>query len=124
MIYLDTNFLIQSLMPGNSCAIRLHHWLATNEEVEICTIVWSEFLCGPISSSELALARQVFPSCVAFLTEDAERSADLFNRTGRRSRSLADCQIASVALRRNAGLSTVNTNDFKIFQRFGLQLMC
>jgi predicted nucleic acid-binding protein len=121
MIHLDTNFLIQSLMPGNSCAIRLHHWLATNEEVEICTIVWSEFLCGPISSSELALARQVFPSCVAFLTEDAERSADLFNRTV--PAAWLDCQIASVAFRRNAGLATVKTNDSKIFQRFGLQLM-
>jgi predicted nucleic acid-binding protein len=123
MIHLDTNFLIQSLIPGNSCAIRLHQWLSTNKEVEICTIVWSEFRCGPIGPSELVLARQIFPSCVPFLTEDAERSADLFNRTGRRSRSLADCQIASIALRRNAGLATVNTNDFKIFQRYGLQLM-
>ena len=96
---------------------------STNKEVEICTIVWNEFLCGPVGPSELALARQIFPSCVPFLTEDAERSADLFNRTGRRSRSLADCQIASIALRLNAGLATVNTNDFKIFQRYGLQLM-
>jgi len=110
-------------VPGNSCAIRLHQWLATNQEVEVCTIVWSEFLCGPIGPSELALTRQIFPSCVPFLTEDAERSADLFNGTGRRTCSLADCQIASIALRRNAGMATVNTNDFKVFQSYGLQLI-
>jgi len=95
----------------------------TPAKAAICTIVWSEFRCGPIGPSELVLARQIFPSCVPFLTEGAERSADLFNRTGRGSRSLADCQIASIALRRNAGLATVNKNDFKIFQRYGLQLM-
>jgi predicted nucleic acid-binding protein len=123
MIHLDTNFLIQSLVPGNSCAIRLQHWLATNEEVEICTIVWSEFLCGPIDAPDLAYVRQIFPSCVPFLAEDAERSADFFNRTGRRSRSLADCQIAAVAVRRNAEFATVNTNDFKVFHSYGLQMI-
>jgi hypothetical protein len=47
-------------------------------------------------------------------------AADLFNKTGRRSRSLADCLIAAVAIRCGAKLATVNTGDFQAFVQYGL----
>jgi predicted nucleic acid-binding protein len=49
-------------------------------------------------------------------------TADLFNKTGRRSRSLADCLIAAVAIRCGAKLATVNTGDFQVFVQYGLTL--
>ena len=57
-----------------------------------------------------------------FLASDAHKAAELFNATGRRSRSLADCQIAAVALRCDARLATVNLLDFTPFQNHGLTL--
>jgi len=49
-------------------------------------------------------------------------SALLFNKTGRRSRSLADCMIAAIAIRCGASLATINTADFQPFVQYGLAL--
>ena len=46
----------------------------------------------------------------------------LFNATGRRSRTLADCQIAAVALRCGARDATGNAPDFIPLQKHGLTL--
>jgi predicted nucleic acid-binding protein len=52
------------------------------------------------------------------------RGADehLFNQTGRRSRSLADCMIAAVAIRCGARLATLNAGDFQPVTAHGLNL--
>jgi predicted nucleic acid-binding protein len=49
-------------------------------------------------------------------------AANLFNQTGRRSRSLANCMIASVSIRCGAKLATVNLADFQPFVAHGLIL--
>jgi len=67
-------------------------------------------------------ARQMFPSPEPFLDVDAVVSAEFFNKTGRRSRSLADCMIAAVAIRCGAKLASHNVADFVPFQAFGLVL--
>ncbi len=43
---------------------------------------------------------------------DAEKAAALFNLTGRRSKSYADCCIGDIALRLLASLATSNHYDF------------
>jgi|SRR6185436_8303917 len=122
MIHIDTNFLIQALVPNSVAAAKLQAWRADGQSLGISSIVWSEFLCGPLSQAEESLAQTLFPAPEPFLAVDAHMAAGLFNATGRRSRSLADCQIAATALRCDASLATSNVSDFAVFQSHGLTL--
>jgi predicted nucleic acid-binding protein len=122
MIHLDTNFLIQALVPNSAAEAKLQTWLKDREDLGISTIAWSEFLCGPLTTNDAALAEEIFNAPEPFLATDARKSAELFNATGRRSRSLADCQIAAVALRCKARMATANASDFAPFQTHGLIL--
>jgi predicted nucleic acid-binding protein len=120
MIHLDTNFLIQALVPGSAAEAKLQAWLTVGEDLSISTIAWAEFLCGPVTTADEALAQRLFAAPEPFLVSDARKAAELFNATGRRSRSLADCEIAAVALRCSARLATGNVSDFTLFQSYGL----
>jgi predicted nucleic acid-binding protein len=121
MIPLDTNFLIQALVSGSVAAGKLQAWLSQNEGLSISTIALSEFLCGPLTRGDVALISMLLGTAEPFLESDARTSAELFNATGRRSRSLADCQIAAVALRCNVATSDVS--DFTVFESHGLTLV-
>jgi predicted nucleic acid-binding protein len=123
MIHLDTNFLIQALVPGSAAETKLQTWLKDGEDLGISSIAWSEFLCGPLTPQDEALAQVFVAGPEPFLTSDAHKAAELFNATGRRSRSLADCQIAAVALRCDARLATANASDFILYQTHGLILV-
>lgn len=122
MIHLDTNFVIQSLVPGSNAEGKLQAWLVAGEHLGISTIAWSEFLCGPITPDDEAIAQTFLGVPEPFLAPDARKAADLFNATGRRSRSLADCQIAAIAIRCSAELATGNVSHFTGFQNHGLIL--
>ena len=121
MIHLDTNFLIAGLIAGTPEDAQIRRWL-TAEPINISTIAWSEFLCGPLDPVQEAAAAALFPSPEPFVAVDARAAADLFNRTGRRRGSLADCMIAAVALRVGATLATSNISDFRRFVPLGLRL--
>ena len=122
MIHLDTNFLIQALVAGSPAETKLQAWLTTGEDLGIGTIAWSEFLCGPLTPQDEALAQLLLAAPEPFIAADARSAATLFNATGRRSRTLADCQIAAVALRCGARVATGNVADFTPFQTHGLTL--
>jgi len=122
MIHLDTSFLIQALLPNSAAAVRLQTWLTDGEDLNISSIAWSEFLCGPLTTKDAALAETLFAAPEPFLASDASKAAELFNATGRRSRSLADCQIAAVTMRCDARMATGNLSDFTLFQSHGLTL--
>jgi predicted nucleic acid-binding protein len=123
MVHLDTNFLIQALRAGSPEQNRLLIWWSQpNEDIGVSAVVWAEFLCGPLTSADEATARRFFPSPEALSAGDAEVAARLFNKTGRRSRSLADCMIAAVAVRCGAKLATINAPDFQPFAQYGLLL--
>ena len=122
MIHLDTSFVIHALVSGAPAGRQLEQWLLSREELNISTIALSELLCGPIAPFDQTLINGLFPSPEPFLPPDAAKAAELFNVTGRRSRSLADCQIAAGALRCDARLATNNASDFAPFRSHGLLL--
>lgn len=122
MIFLDTNFLIGLLRPGTPFDRRTRNWLAAGEAVGISTIAWAEFLCGPLSPGDVAAAAELLPDPEPLLPADAALAAELFNATGRRRGSLADCLIAATCLRLGAPLATDNADDFRRFEPMGLRL--
>ena len=122
MIHRDTNFLIQCVIAGSPAHEKFRAWTQAQEICNASTVAWAEFLCGPLDASAEAFARQIFPKPEPFLPADAVLAARLFNQTGRRSRTLADCMIASVAIRCGAKMATSNTDDFQPFVPHGLVL--
>jgi predicted nucleic acid-binding protein len=122
MVHLDTNFLIQATVAGSPAHAGFRMWSAAGESLGVSAVAWAEYLCGPLDPQGAAFAKQMFPLPESFLAGDAVLAAELFNKTGRRSRSLADCMIAAVAIRCGAKLATINTPDFQPFVQHGLAL--
>ena len=122
MILLDTNFLIAAEEPGGEADRKLREWLSRQERLGICSIVWAEYLCGPLSPGVMAAADLLCPVKEPFLFDDAPLAAHLFNGSGRRRGTLTDCMIAAVAIRCGAGLATLNHADFAPFIQHGLIL--
>jgi predicted nucleic acid-binding protein len=115
MVHLDTNFLIEALKPNSpEQAQMLSWWSGPNDDVNVSVVVWAEFFCGPLSTVQEQTARNFFPVPEPLLSVDAEVAAKLFNKSGQRSRTLADCLIAAVALRCQARLATINNADFNL----------
>jgi predicted nucleic acid-binding protein len=122
MIHFDTNFLIQTTVAGSSAHERFRSWVSAKENFNVSSVAWAEFLCGPLDATAESIAQQIFPNPEPLLLADAALAAKLFNQTGRRSRSLADCMIAAVAIRCGAKLATINAADFQPFVQHGLAL--
>ena len=122
MIHLDTSFLILALARGSREDQRLRAWLRAGEQLGIGAIGWAEFLCGPVGYAPLELAGRIVGEPAAFTAADAALAARLFNDTGRRRGSLADCMIAATAIQAGASLATANPRDFARFTGTGLVL--
>jgi predicted nucleic acid-binding protein len=112
----------QTVVAGSAAHEKFQGWTQAQEDCNASSIAWAEFLGGPLDAPAEAIARQIFPHPEPFLPADAVLAARLFNQTGRRSRSLADCMIAAVAIRCGAKLATSNTADFQPFVPLGLIL--
>lgn len=123
MIHLDTNYLIFVLIPGSAEDRRVRQIRAAGETINVSTMAWAEFLCGPVSPAALQLAHALLPSPEPLTSDDAHLASQLFNATGRRRNSLPDCLIAATCIRLNATLATNNTDDFRRFEPLGLQLL-
>ncbi|MFU8821418.1 MAG: type II toxin-antitoxin system VapC family toxin [Gammaproteobacteria bacterium] len=121
-IHLDTCFLIRALVPGTDADHRLRKWLRDGHRLCMDSIAWTEFLCGPVQPDERELAEQVVTERVSYGEAEAQRAAELFNASGRRRGTRADCMIAATAVERDAALATLNRDDFRCFEAFGLRL--
>lgn len=123
MTHLDASFLVHALRRRTRADELLRAWLGRSEPVGISAMAWTEFCCGPLGPRDLEIARRLVAEPEPVRADDAERAATLFNETGRRRGSLADCLIAAVALRMKAPLATDNVEDFRRFERFGLTVV-
>ncbi len=123
MIHFDANFLVAALAENTDAAARLDGWVEKGEELAISAVAYAEFLCGPLSADAEAESNSLFPNPVPLTPQDAKKAAELFNATGRRSRSLSDCMIAATAIHRGATLATYNRDDFVRFAAHGLRLL-
>ena len=123
MIHLDTSFLIRALQTESPEDRRLRRWIREGERLGMSSVAWTEFLCGPLSDSELVLATEIVGECREFTSEDAAAAAALFNRSGRRRGSLMDCMIAAAALADGAAIATTNPDDFRRFKESGLEIV-
>ena len=121
-VHLDTSFLIRALVDGSNEARALRTWLRQGLTVAISTLAWGEFLCGPLSEEDAALALRIVRAHVPLGTEEATEAARLFNETGRRRGSFQDCLVAATALTAVAELATADRSDFARFEECGLKL--
>ncbi len=93
------------------------------EEPAACSIVWYEFLCGPVEHEHVELALAVMGGRVMPIEEShAQRAAILFNAVGRPRRLRTDCLIAAFAIDAGAQLATLNRKNVDILVPHGLQL--
>jgi predicted nucleic acid-binding protein len=122
VIDFDANFLIDFLANDPRVQRPVEQWLSEGQTISISAVAWAEVLCGPLGDYDLDRARALITEIEPLLAQDAVSAAELFNSAGRRPRSLADCMIAAIALRRRAALATTNAADFGRFKRFGLIL--
>jgi predicted nucleic acid-binding protein len=122
VIHLDASFLIRALAEGTPQDRRLRAWLAAGEALGMSAVAWAEFLCGPVEATDLELVERVVHDRVPFGEAEAALAARLFNESGRRRGSLADCMIAASAMRAGVPLATENPKDFRRFASAGLSL--
>jgi predicted nucleic acid-binding protein len=123
MIHLDTNFIIGAITNGSAQANQIDNWLLSGEQIAVSSIAWAELMCGPISPVQAKKAAVIAQVIEPLTKTDAERGAGLFNLSGRKRGSVADCLIAAVALQRGAPLATDNVSDFTAFTALGLVLV-
>jgi predicted nucleic acid-binding protein len=113
---------IRYIAAGSPQDRRLRAWLLAGEPLAVSAIAWAEFLCGPVEPSDVDLVGRVVSERVPFGEGEAALAARLFNESGRRRGSLADCMVAASAIRAGASLATGNPRDFLRFAGAGLDL--
>lgn len=123
MIHLDANYLIGAAEQSTTAKEAIRSWLLRGERFAASSIAWAEFLNGPVKEEQIeAVDILVQSRIIPFGRVEAQVSAMLFNATGRKRASRADCLIAATAMCSSARLATFNRRDFSIFGSLGLQL--
>lgn len=122
MIHLDTSILIGALEGSAQGAAWLEAAAVGAVPIAISSIAWCEFLCGPLDARQQRDARVLLGEPIGFLEADAVLAAHLYNQGGRRRGSLADCQVAAIAIRCGAALATADARHFARFAAAGLRL--
>jgi len=123
MIHLDTNALI-SLPAWAREAHPIIQRIAAGEPAAVSTVVWYEFVTGPVEAHEVRLALGIIAQrIVAVQRRDAELAARLFNQAGRKRGLKTDALIAASAIHADADFVTLNVDDFAPFRSAGLRLV-
>lgn len=123
-LLLDTNALIALAAPDHPLFHAIERSLEKGGEASTSVVAWHEYVRGPISEEDRRCALSIIQERIHSLNRgDAELAATLFNETGRRRTSTADCLIAACAIRHGARMVTRNLDDFRCFEPWGLQFL-
>ena len=123
MIHLDTNVLIALPLLARQ-RHPLVQRISKGEPVAISSLVWFEYVCGPVEESEQFLVRTAIGAQILPVDEEvAERAAALFNHAGRKRSLRTDSLIAATAIGAGAELASYNAGDFAAFAAHGLRLL-
>ena len=96
---LDTNALIALSDPQHKMFQTIEASLRRGARASTCSVVWHEYVREPLLDQDRARALRVIESrMIALERRNAEMAAELYNATGRRLGSTADCLIATVAM--------------------------
>lgn len=121
-MHLDTNYLVALSQNGSRAQEQAAEWITDGEPLVVSAMAWAEFLCGPLQTGEEAACAAILSNVLPVDPATATLGAQLFNHTGRRSRSLPDCLIAATAILGTQPLATFNREDFTPFVEHGLEL--
>lgn len=123
MICLDANFLIGGVTEARPESRHLLAWFKAGETFCTAAPAWYEFLCGPVSPSQInTMLAFLTEGIIPFEASQALIAARLFNAVERSRRLRVDAMIAATAITQSARLATLNTEDFKLFAPHGLEL--
>lgn len=98
MIHLDTSVLIRVMDPGSPEYRKMRAWIRKGETFSMSEVAWAAYLRGPLTEPEIESAAEIVDRYEDFRLEYASVAARLFNESGRRRGSLANCMIAATAL--------------------------
>ncbi|MBE2203448.1 MAG: type II toxin-antitoxin system VapC family toxin [Chthoniobacterales bacterium] len=122
-LHLDTNALIALSDPSHPLFRQIEQHLQEGWTLGTDAVAWHEFTRGPLLKEDHQRALRILEDRVTPITREiAERAAELFNITGRRRASTADCLIAAACLHNHAAFVTLNRGDFLVFSPHGLKL--
>ena len=115
MILIDTSALIDALCGTRRSLRRLQAFAESGERLALPAIVLYEWLRGPRLPQELRVQEELFPreQAIPLGFEEAALSADLYKRVARARGREIDLTIAATAILRDAGLWTLNADDFR-----------
>jgi len=123
-ILLDTNALIALSDPSDTLFEAAEQAIRSGARACTCSVAWHEYVRGPLLDLDRERALRVIESRIFSLERShAEFAAELFNQTGRRRGSTADCLIVAAAVGNDAELLTRNLADFEPFVSHGLRLV-
>jgi len=124
LIHLDTNALIALADPAGGVVRLVRERVQSGMLPATSAVAWHEFVRGPLMPDELLRVERVVGARVQPVSRSiSELAARLFNATGRRRASTADCFIAANAIEQDAELLTADSDGFKLFAPLGLKLV-
>lgn len=122
-LHLDTNALIALSDPAHPLFLQIERRLEEGWTVGTDAVAWHEFARGPLLEEDQQRALRILEGRVISVTREiAEKAAELYNATGRRRASTADCLIAAACIHDRAEIVTLNRMDFIPFADHGLKI--
>ena len=121
--HVDTDFLIYALAVNGPERDRLTGLADSEAVIEISAVAWYEFVRGPRTAEQLAVARSFFSEegVIPFSEELADLAGDVFRRRGSPRRHAADIAIGVTAASAGATLLTRNVGDFSGIPKLSLE---